>query len=133
MRENSVARARVSFQQEYPMRNNHLLTKGLGAKLLAAGAEHKNDPDAMPIVKFVTTNGEFSWLISEMFDGDTLWGLCDLGCGRVEFSHVSLYDLNTLSGQLGLPVERDRHFTPTKTLMEYWEASLKKGLSGDAT
>ena len=105
------------------MRNKHLLTKGLQAKLLRAGAENSNDPDAMPIVKFVTKGGEFTWLISEMLDDGTLWGVCDLGCGRVEFGTVSLRDL-TLSEQLGLPVERDRHFTATQTLMEYWEEGL---------
>jgi hypothetical protein len=44
---------------------------------------------------------------------------CDLGMGCPELGSVSLAELTSLRGRLGLPVERDRSFNPTKTLSAY--------------
>jgi len=59
-------------------------------------------------------------LISEIeADGDTLFGLCDLGWGHPELGYVSLNELESLPLPLGLTIERDMSFEPTKTLAEY--------------
>lgn len=60
-------------------------------------------------------------MLSDIYPGDLdiAFGLCDLGLGAPEAGDVSLAELSALRGKLGLPVERDRHFTPTKTLHEY--------------
>jgi dihydroorotate dehydrogenase len=44
-------------------------------------------------------------------DGDTLWAVCDLGLGYVEYGTVSLKELETGRGpRFKMPFERDRHF-----------------------
>ena len=52
-------------------------------------------------------------------DGDTAFGLCDLGLGMPELGSVRLSELSTIRGPLGLPVERDLHFISRRTLSEY--------------
>jgi hypothetical protein len=63
------------------------------------------------IVKYFDPCGAGTWLITGMEDdGDTMWGLCDLGLGCVEFGTVSLSELQSVRGALGLGIERDLHF-----------------------
>jgi len=52
-------------------------------------------------------------------DGDTAFGLCDLGLGMPELGSVRLSELSTIRGPLGLPVERDMYFMPKRRLSEY--------------
>ena len=49
-------------------------------------------------------------------DHDHAFGLCDLGLGFPELGWVSLAEIETVRGRLGLPVERDLHFAPQKSL-----------------
>jgi hypothetical protein len=53
-----------------------------------------------------------TWLITEIEpDGDTLWGLADIGMGCCEYGTVSFNELKaTKFPPFGLQVERDRHF-----------------------
>ena len=78
------------------------------ANALAGNVDHSL------VVKLFTPDGPATWLISEMDpdDPDRLFGLCDLGLGSPELGYVSLAELTTLRGPLGLPVERDEHFIP---------------------
>jgi len=98
-----------------------LLTKQIEKKLKAQ-AEFRNANKHKPIVKFFG-GGACTWLISEMdADGDTLFGLCDLGFGCPELGYVSLSELQNLKfPPFGLGVERDLHFKADKTLVEYAE------------
>lgn len=108
-----------------------LFTKPITEQLMANGRESLkailkdgNTPDHKPVCKLFTPDGGATWLISEMEvdeDGATgrLFGLCDLGIGYPEVGYVNLEELRTLRGKLGLPVERDYHFTADKTLSEY--------------
>lgn len=83
-----------------------LLTKANRAALAPYGSEAK-----MAVVKFFTPDGSWTWYASE-FDGeDTFFGLVD---GHVrELGSFSLSELKSVRGRFGLPIERDRHFTPT--------------------
>ena len=56
--------------------------------------------------------GASTWLITEIEeDGDTLWGLCDLGMGCCEFGTVGLSELQSMKlPPFGLGVERDMYF-----------------------
>ena len=47
--------------------------------------------------------------------------LCDLGLGQPELGYVSLRELAEVRGPLGLPLERDLHFAPTRTIAAYAE------------
>jgi Protein of unknown function (DUF2958) len=52
-------------------------------------------------------------------DQDHAFGLCDLGLGCPELGWLSLAELATVRGQLGLPVERDLYFRAEKRLSAY--------------
>jgi hypothetical protein len=107
-----------------------LLTQSIETKL-RANAAAQTDPeksiDHKPVVKFFTPDGAATWLITEMLDSDTLFGLCDLGLGCPELGYVSLAELKSVRGKLGLPIERDLHFTADKTLSAYADEARQHG------
>ena len=106
-----------------------LITDSLTEKLLANGraqraAIDKDQPalDFKPVVKLFTPDAQCTWLLTELDpDGGLAFGLCDLGLGSPELGYVSLAELATVRGKLGLPVERDRHFAASKTISAYAE------------
>jgi hypothetical protein len=94
-----------------------LITKEIAAKL------SKNIGDAnvdMPYLKLFNPMGAATWLISE-YDEETgnLFGLCDLGMGFPELGSVSLHELESITLPMGLTIERDIFFEPSKTLAGY--------------
>ena len=103
-----------------------LITKEGRKRLLQNGQEQRQARergefiDFHPVVKH-TSDAGCSWLLSELYpaDPDVAFGLCDLGMGFPELGDVRLSEIATLRGPMGLPVERDLHFTATKTLGEY--------------
>jgi hypothetical protein len=95
-----------------------LLTKANRAVLQPLYATD-GDANAKFTVKFFTPDGNATWFAKE-FDGvDTFFGYVDLGLGMgcAELGYFSLTELMAVRGKLGLPVERDRHYTP-QTLRE---------------
>ena len=94
------------------------------AQLLANGQASKNSQggiDHQPVVKLFTPDAQATWLLSELYPDDPTiaFGLCDLGQGFPEMGDVSITELEALRGPVGLPVEKDLHFTPDKTVSEY--------------
>lgn len=87
------------------------------------------DYDPVPVVKLFTPDAGATWLLTEigLHDEDRAFGLCDLGLGYPELGYVSLSELATLRGNLGLPVERDLHFTAGKPLSTYFQDALMAG------
>jgi hypothetical protein len=74
-------------------------------------------------VKFFTPDSSWTWYVlegQEQADGDFLLFAWVLGLER-EFGYVSLRELESVRGPLGLPVERDLHFKPRplKEVMAY--------------
>lgn len=88
-----------------------------------------NDPvDFYPVLKLFSPIGGATWLLTELDeDGDTLFGLCDLGLGYTEIGCVSLRELATTKLPLGLKIERDRGFKADKTLHAYAEEAQRAG------
>ncbi|WP_353642524.1 DUF2958 domain-containing protein [Mesorhizobium sp. WSM2239] len=104
-----------------------LITDELRARLLANGAADA-ETDHVPIVKLFDPAGAATWLLTELdADGDTLFGLCDLGFGFPELGSVSLAELQTVKGPLGLGIERDLHFATRFPLSVYAEAARIAG------
>jgi Protein of unknown function (DUF2958) len=108
-----------------------LITDSLTDKLLANGraqraATDKDETalDLKPVVKLFTPDAQCTWLLTELDDG-LLFGLCDLGLGCPELGYVALAELTAVRGQLGLPVERDRHFEADKTISAYTEEARR--------
>lgn len=88
-----------------------LLTDSMKAELQA-----RNGLPAKVLYKLFAPEGAATWLLCSMEpDGDTLWAVCDLGLGHVEYGTVSLAELETLvTPRFKLRVERDRHFDGSK-------------------
>ena len=109
------------------MAANELLTAEDRVRLLVQALS--DDRDGPPIVKLFTPDGAATWLISEVDpdDPDRLFGLCDLGLGFPELGYVSLAEISSVRGRLGLPVERDLHFVADKPLSAYAEEACKQG------
>lgn len=111
-----------------------LITDLLTEQLLANGRAQReaidkgNDAvDFKPVIKLFTPDAQCTWLITELDADGLLFGLCDLGLGCPELGYVSLVELASVRGRLGLPVERDLHFTAAKTLSAYAEEARIAG------
>ena len=100
-----------------------LITDQHRAQMLdnGAAAARGEDRDPLPVVKLFTPDALATWLLTEINpeDGDTAFGLCDLGLGFPELGYVRISELQKLRGPLGLTVERDLHYTAKRTLSEY--------------
>ena len=102
-----------------------LLTPALRQRLLANGA---NPGDHVPVVKFFNPLGAATWLISELdANGDTLFGLADLGFGCPELGSVSLAELASVRLPLDLGIERDLYFAARHPLSVFAEAARAQG------
>ena len=108
-----------------------LITEELRAQLLANGrmSMQHDDFDPLPVVKLFTPDAGATWLLTEIDpeDHDRAFGLCDLGLGFPELGYVSLAELQSLRGHLGLPVERDLHFRATQSIGAYARAAHLEG------
>lgn len=108
-----------------------LITKELDAKLRAnhaASAEHDNGGEVFPPLKLFFAASAATWLITERDpeNPDLLFGLCDLGQGYPEVGYVSLAELQSVK-IMGLGIERDRYFTPKKSLTDYADEARAAG------
>ena len=113
-----------------------LLTKSDHQALLRNGRirqtleeEGRAEADFIPVVKLFTPDAACTWLLSELDpdDEDLAFGLCDLGMGCPELGYVRLSELAAIRGKLGLPVERDLHFAPRRTISAYAEQAREDG------
>jgi Protein of unknown function (DUF2958) len=88
-----------------------------------------NERDPFPVVKLFTPDAGATWLIAECDpdEPDRLFGLCDVGLGHPELGWVSLAEIKEVRGHLGLPVERDLHFTAIKPISAYAAEARVKG------
>jgi hypothetical protein len=103
-----------------------LITKALTEQLLANGraqcaAIDKDEGaiDFKPVVKLFTPDAQCTWLLTELDSDDLAFGLCDLGMGEPELGYVSLIELQSVRGKLGLPIARDLHFEADKSISAY--------------
>ena len=105
-----------------------LIPDDIRDRLLANGATER-EPDHVPVVKLFEPTGAATWLITEMMpdEPDILFGLCDLGFGCPELGYVSLAELESVKGPLGLGIERDLHFEPRFPLSVFAEAARIAG------
>ena len=101
-----------------PPTGNNLLDAESRAKLPPLYSGEKLGLKALAQVKFFTPDSSWSWYASE-FDGDDLFFGLVSGL-EVELGYFSLAELQSVTGPLGLPIERDLYFEP-KTLKELME------------
>ena len=105
-----------------------LIPDDIRQRLLTNGAAER-ETDHEPVVKLFDPTGAATWLITEMMpdEPDILFGLCDLGFGCPELGYVSLAELESVKGPLGLGIERDMHFDARFPLSVYAEAARIAG------
>lgn len=113
------------------MPRSTLLTAALRCQLLLNGHKSRSqlDFDPVPVVKLFTPDGSATWLLTELNpdNPDLAFGLCDLGLGSPELGYVSLAEIASIRGRLGLPVERDRWFSTTDPLSIYIQRARQHG------
>lgn len=103
-----------------------LLTPELRERLLANGRDR--DADHVPVVRFFNPVGAGTWLATELDeDGDTLFGLADLGIGYPELSSFSLSEFQSVRLPFGMAIERDLLFVGRLPISAYAEAALATG------
>ena len=101
-----------------------LRTKEIEKKLKA----NEGLDNCYPVVKLFSPVSSATWLITEMHeDGDTLFGLCDLGMVVPEFGTFSLRELESVTLPLGLKIERDLYFEADKRIDSYYQEARKGG------
>jgi hypothetical protein len=101
-----------------------LLTDDLRERLLANGLER--GADHVPIIKLFNPLGEGVWLATELdADGDTLFGLADLGFP--ELGSFSLEELTSIVLPFGMGIERDILFTGDFPISVWAEAARQAG------
>jgi hypothetical protein len=89
--------------------------------------------DPVPVVRLFTPDAHLIWLLAALdpADGDTAYGLIDLGLGMPELGTVKLSDLAGIVGPLKRPVLRDLYFRPVRTLAEYTRLAERDGAIPD--
>jgi hypothetical protein len=85
------------------------------------------DIDFTPVVKLFTPDAQCTWLLTELGLDDIAFGLADLGMGCPELGFISMHELRDLRGPLGLPIERDEHFTADKSISAYAREAREHG------
>lgn len=84
--------------------------------------------DPVPLVKLFNPLGPAVWLATELAaDGDTLFGLADMGFGCPELGSFSLAEIAALRLPFGLGVERDLHFTTGDRLSVWADTARATG------
>ena len=95
-----------------------LMTKDIRQKLPRLYEQDGKGGDAVVHLKLFTPSSSWTWYITEgsqQGDDFLMFGLVD-GLEK-ELGYVSLRELESVKGPMGLPIERDLHWKP-KTLKE---------------
>ncbi|MBS0502039.1 MAG: DUF2958 domain-containing protein [Proteobacteria bacterium] len=101
------------------------------AQLLAHGKDRAAGLaiDPFPVVRLFTPDAHATWLLVSLdpADGDTAFGLIDLGISMPELGTVKLSDLASILGPNKMPVRRDRYFQAACPLSEYLRLAEENG------
>ena len=88
-----------------------LMTDEIRRRLPSLHSQEALGGDAIAHVKYFTADSNWTWFITEFDGDDTLFGLVD-GL-EMELGHVSLSELQSARGPMGLKIERDWTWPPT--------------------
>ena len=110
---------------------NPLITEDERVLLLANGKARAagQDVDPLPVVRLFTPDAHATWLLASLdpADGDTAFGIMDVGIGMPELGEIRLSDLASIVGPNKLPVMRDRYFKAVRPLSEYLRLAQENG------
>jgi Protein of unknown function (DUF2958) len=104
----------------------HLRDQSLANGAKSAAGE---DIDPIPVVKLFTPDANATWLLTELDPErpSIAFGLADLGLGCPEIGYISLDEITAVRGPMGLPVERDEHYSETRALSVLAKLARKAG------
>lgn len=108
----------------------HAILSALRANARASRLHEQRDErfDPFPVVKFFNPVGAATWIATELYDdGDTLFGLADLGFGCLEMGVFSLTEIAGVRLPFGLFIERDEHFEPLAPLSLWSDTARRMG------
>ncbi|MFW7342273.1 DUF2958 domain-containing protein [Pollutimonas sp. H1-120] len=115
--------------------NNPLITDEEREQLLVNGRARAVGQaiDPLPVVRLFTPDAHVTWLLTELDpeDGDTAYGLIDLGIGMPDVGTVQLSALASIVGPRKQPVMRDRYFQAARPLSEYVRLAQENGSNID--
>jgi hypothetical protein len=84
--------------------------------------------DPPPVIKLFNPLGAATWLATELCeDGDTLFGLADLGFGCPELGYFSLSEIAEVRLPFGMTIERDLSFESAFPLTIWTETARRAG------
>jgi hypothetical protein len=84
--------------------------------------------DPLPVLKLFNPLGAATWIATELDeDGDSLFGLADLGFGCPELGSFSLREIAAIRSPFGLGIERDLDFAPLQPLSVWAETARRSG------
>jgi hypothetical protein len=102
-----------------------LNANGVTSRIHAARGESF---DPWPVVKLFNPVGAATWIATEFADdGDTLFGLADLGFGCPELGYFSLGEIRSVRLPFGLAIERDLYFDPLGPLSIWTDEARRYG------
>jgi len=94
----------------------------------AADRSGRAEPDPVPVLKLFNPMGAETWIATELFDdGDTLFGLADLGFGCPELGAFSLSEIAAVRLPFGLFIERDLHFESAVPISRWADTARREG------
>lgn len=110
---------------------NQLITEDERRLLLEHGQARAADRaiDPLPVVRLFTPDAHAIWLLASLdpADGDTAFGIMDVGIGIPELGRIKLSDLASIVGPNKQPVMRDRYFRAVRRLSEYLRLAQENG------
>ena len=108
-----------------------LITGEHCATMFANDARYETDPcvDPVPMVKIFNPMGATTWFLCSLDrnDPDMACGLCDLGLITPEMGSVRIPEMESCERPLGLRLDRDLYFRPSKILGQYAEEARAQG------
>ena len=108
----------------------HAILSALRANARASRLHEQRDErfDPFPVVKFFNPVGAATWIATELYDdGDTLFGLADLGFGCPEMGVFSLTEIAGVRLPFGLFIESDEHFEALAPLSLWSDTARRMG------
>lgn len=94
----------------------------------AAQRDQRPEPDPVPVLKLFNPLSAATWLAAELAEnGDTLFGLADLGFGCPELGSFSLSEIASVRLPFGLGIERDILFATPLPLSRWADAARRAG------
>jgi Protein of unknown function (DUF2958) len=107
-----------------------LLTSEIRATLVAnrAASGERGGYDPVPALKLFNPIGAATWLVTELLDdGDTMFGLADLGFGCPELGYFCLSEISAIRLPFGLRIERDTSFASDVPLSRWADTARATG------